>query len=86
MPRQNARVKSVHFNITVEDDQKMLKAIGKKNFSKYVKELIKADIKMNGQPKPVHRGGIKYLPKEAQVSKELNNHNKSSTSDQTPTD
>jgi hypothetical protein len=81
MPRQNARVKSVHFNITVEEDLKMLQAIGKRNFSKYVKELIKADINKNGQPKPVHRGGIKYLPKEAQVSKELNNHNSSPTSD-----
>jgi hypothetical protein len=64
MPRQNARVKSVHFNVTVEDDLKMLQAIGKRNFSKYVKELIKADIKKNGQPKPVQRGVIKYLPKE----------------------
>jgi hypothetical protein len=64
MPRANAKVKSVHFNITVEEDLKILQAIGKRNFSKYVKELIQADIKKNGQPKPAQRGGIKYLPKE----------------------
>jgi hypothetical protein len=44
MPRQNARVKSVHFNITNIEDEKLLKAIGRRNFSKYVKELIKADV------------------------------------------
>jgi hypothetical protein len=66
MPRENARVKSVHFNITNEEDTKMLKAVGRRNFSKYVKELIKADI----QKKELHKqsikqnGGIKYLPKE----------------------
>jgi hypothetical protein len=63
MPRENVRVKSVHFNITNQEDAHMLICIGKKNFSKYVKELIMEDIKKNG-PKPVQRGGIKYLPKQ----------------------
>jgi hypothetical protein len=66
MPRQNARVKSVHFNITNEEDSLILQGIGKRNFSKYVKELIKEDIKKNGQQTPpVKRGGIKYLPKQS---------------------
>jgi hypothetical protein len=63
MPRENVRVKSVHFNVTNETDHKLLQFIGKKNFSKYVKELIQEDVKKNGQ-KPIQRGGIKYLPKD----------------------
>jgi hypothetical protein len=63
MPRENVRVKSVHFNITNEQDKIMLQAIGKRNFSKYVKELIQEDMKKNG-PKPIQRGGVKYLPKQ----------------------
>jgi hypothetical protein len=62
MPRENVRVKSVHFNVTNETDNKLLQFIGKKNFSKYVKELIQTDIKKN-EPKSVQRGGITYLPK-----------------------
>jgi hypothetical protein len=64
MPRPNVRVKSVHFNVTNEDDNKMLQSMGRRNFSKYVKDLIQADIKKNEQ-KPVQRGGIKYLPKDS---------------------
>jgi hypothetical protein len=65
MPRPNVRVKSVHFNVTNEDDNKMLQFVGKRNFSKYVKELIREDIKKNELPKqPNQRGGIKYLPKQ----------------------
>jgi hypothetical protein len=40
MPRPNARVKSVH--VTNDTDNKMLQAIAKRNFSKYVKDLIQA--------------------------------------------
>lgn len=63
MPRQNAKVKSVHFNITNEDDERMLKAIGRKNFSKYVKELILADLNKKELPKqPIKQnGGIKFV-------------------------
>jgi hypothetical protein len=49
MPRENVRVKSVHFNVTNETDNKLLQFIGKKNFSKYVKELIQTDMKKNEQ-------------------------------------
>jgi hypothetical protein len=65
MPRPNVRVKSVHFNVTNEEDNKILQSIGKRNFSKYVKDLIQTDMKKNGQPQPVQRGGIKYLPKDS---------------------
>jgi predicted CopG family antitoxin len=65
MPRPNAKVKSVHFNITVEEDCKMLQHIGKRSFSKYVKELIQEDIKKKNEPKPIQRGGITYLPKDS---------------------
>jgi post-segregation antitoxin (ccd killing protein) len=64
MTRQNARVKSVHFNVTVEDDLKMLKAIGKRNFSRYVKQLIKADIERKKElpQQPIKQsGGIKFV-------------------------
>jgi post-segregation antitoxin (ccd killing protein) len=64
MPRQNARVKSVHFNVTVEDDLKMLNAIGKRNFSRYVKQLIKADLERKKelpQQSIKQSGGIKFV-------------------------
>jgi hypothetical protein len=65
MPRPNVRVKSVHFNVTNEEDSKMLQVIGRRNFSKYVKDLILEDIKKNERPKPsVQRGGITYSPKQ----------------------
>jgi hypothetical protein len=65
VPRANVRVKSVHFNVTNEQDKSMLQAIGKRNFSKYVKELIQEDMKKNGLPEqPIQRGGVKYLPKQ----------------------
>jgi hypothetical protein len=64
MARENVRVKSVHFNVTNQEDTHMLISIGKKNFSKYVKELILEDIKRNG-PKPIQREGVKYLPKKS---------------------
>jgi hypothetical protein len=63
MPRPNAKVKSVHFNITVQEDNEMLQHIGNRNFSKYVKELIKGDMKKGLHRQPSTRGGIKYLPK-----------------------
>lgn len=69
MARENVRVKSVHFNITKENDMITLKSIGKKNFSKYVKKLILEDIERKKelskqQPHIKQNGGIKYLPKE----------------------
>lgn len=67
MPRENVRVKSVHFNITNEDDAKMLKAIEKRNFSKYAKQLILEDIKKKELPKQSLKesGKLKYLPKQS---------------------
>lgn len=68
MTRKHVRVKSVHFNTNKEDDYTMLKAIARRNFSKYVKQLIKEDIERkkelpNKQPNK-KGGGITYLPKE----------------------
>jgi hypothetical protein len=58
-------VKPVSFNITKADDIKMLKQLEGKNFSGYVKELIKADlIKQGAELKIVHKskgGGIKIV-------------------------
>jgi hypothetical protein len=58
-------VKPVSFNITKEDDAKMLKQLEGKNFSGYVKELIKADlIKRESEFKIVQKttgGGIKIV-------------------------
>lgn len=60
--RENVRVKSVHFNI--KNDAELLKAIGRKNFSKYVKQLIKADIErkkeLPKQPIIKQSGGIHF--------------------------
>lgn len=40
--RENVRVKSVHFNI--KNDEEILKSLGRRNFSRYVKQLIREDI------------------------------------------
>lgn len=64
MSRENVKVKSVHFNIKNEDEKKMLKSIGKKNFSKYVKQLIKEDVRkkeLSKQQPIIKKGGIKYI-------------------------
>lgn len=64
MARENVRVKSVHFNIKKEDDEKILKSMGKRNFSKYVKKLIKEDIErkkeLPSQPVKSQNGGIVF--------------------------
>lgn len=61
--RENVRVKSVHFNI--KNDEELLKHIGKRNFSKYMKQLIKEELERKKEPpkQPVQKGGVKYLPK-----------------------
>jgi hypothetical protein len=59
--RENVRVKSVHFNI--KTDEELLKTLGRRNFSKYVKQLIKGDIqrKKELQKQPIKQsGGIKF--------------------------
>jgi hypothetical protein len=48
---KNKVIKSVAFNITVEDDVKILKAVKRRNFSGYVKKLILADINHKEQIK-----------------------------------
>lgn len=42
---KNKIIKSVHFNTKNKDDEYMLKAISKRNFSGYIKKLILADLK-----------------------------------------
>jgi hypothetical protein len=60
--RENVRVKSVHFNI--KTDEEILKSLGRRNFSKYVKQLIKEDIQRKKElPKQQsikQSGGIKF--------------------------
>lgn len=46
----NKIIKSVSFNMKNEEDVAMLKAIKRRNFSGYVKELIWADIEMKNSP------------------------------------
>ncbi|MGZ4161942.1 MAG: hypothetical protein ACXVNF_14260 [Neobacillus sp.] len=64
MPRENVKVKSVHFNTNKPDDALMLKSIGRKNFSRYVKKLIKEDISRKAEePKQTvikQTGGIHF--------------------------
>ncbi|NMH68630.1 hypothetical protein HF072_07525 [Bacillus sp. RO3] len=50
----NKIIKSVSFNVTNEDDKKMLKHLKKRNFSGYVKKLIMRDIELKG----VREGGV----------------------------
>jgi hypothetical protein len=42
----NKIIKSVSFNVTNEDDKKMLKHLKKRNFSGYVKKLIMKEIEL----------------------------------------
>ncbi|MFS0822192.1 hypothetical protein [Bacillus sp. 1P02SD] len=60
---KNKVVKSVSFNITNEEDVKFLEHIGETNFSGYVKDLIREDVRRRNQPlkivKKTERGGVK---------------------------
>lgn len=47
----NKVIKSVSFNVTNEDDTKMLKHFSRRNFSGYVKKLIMEDMKLREQEK-----------------------------------
>jgi hypothetical protein len=49
----NKIIKSVSFNVTNSEDEIMLKAIKKRNFSGYVKKLIMADIEAKRMAKAV---------------------------------
>jgi len=49
----NKFTKSVSFNITNKDDEIMLKALKRRNFSGYVKKLIMADIQAKQLAKEV---------------------------------
>jgi hypothetical protein len=74
---KNKVIKSVGFNITNEDDMKVLKAVEDKNFSAYVKELILADVPRDYSgplriTKRTSRGGITYVvPPLPQTAKEV---------------
>jgi hypothetical protein len=48
---KNKIIKSVSFNITNPKDEKILKAIKRRNFSGYVKKLIMADIEAREREK-----------------------------------
>lgn len=62
---KNKVVKPVSFNVTRQQDVKMLEYLDAKNFSGYVKELILADMqKKEAALKIVHKsekGGIKIV-------------------------
>jgi len=60
--REHVKVKSVHFNTKREEDSQLLKGIGRRNFSKYVKQLIKEDQKKKELPKQLksQNGEIKF--------------------------
>jgi hypothetical protein len=62
---KNKVIKSVSFNITNEQDFKILEHIGDVNFSGYVKELIQGDMQKRNQGLRIvqksERGGIKYI-------------------------
>ena len=45
----NKIIKSVSFNVTNEDDKKMLKHLKKRNFSGYVKKLIMKEIELKNE-------------------------------------
>ncbi|WP_051758215.1 hypothetical protein [Rossellomorea vietnamensis] len=49
MSNKNKIIKSVSFNVTNEDDKKMLKHLLKRNFSGYVKKLIMREIELKGE-------------------------------------
>lgn len=70
---KNKVIKSVSFNVTNADDERMLKAIKRRNFSGYVKKLILADINAKEQTKaenePVKRE-IKTEPKKELTASE----------------
>jgi hypothetical protein len=53
----NKIIKSVSFNVTNEDDNRMLKHLKKRNFSGYVKKLIMREIELNGE----REGGVPEL-------------------------
>jgi hypothetical protein len=77
---KNKVIKSVGFNVTNEDDKTILAAVGEKNFSAYVKELILADLRGNKSEyngplrviKITEQGGIKItlppLPQDNRVT------------------
>jgi hypothetical protein len=62
---KNKVVKSVAFNITNEQDVKFLEHVGEANFSRYVKDLILADMEKRNQGLRIvqksEKGGIKYI-------------------------
>lgn len=64
---KNKVIKSVGFNITNEDDMKILNAVEDRNFSAYVKELIIADLTRDEYVGPMRivkrtsKGGITYV-------------------------
>jgi hypothetical protein len=73
---KNKVIKSVSFNITNEQDLKILDHTGDVNFSGYVKELILADILKRTQDLRIvqksESGGIKYIIPSGKTPPPLN--------------
>lgn len=80
----NRITKPVSFNTKKEDDAKILKHIGRRNFSGYVKKLIQADMqkkeaaKKGGQPVKSIDGGIKFKLEDTHIGQQINDNDASS--------
>lgn len=72
MSGRNGFAKSVWFNHNNEDDQKILKHISRRNFSKYVKKLILTDIYNKEQKKAEKKqiSNIQIETSEVEMMKE----------------
>lgn len=72
---KNKVIKSVSFNITNADDAAMLEAIKRRNFSGYVKKLIKEDLstqtEKTAQNEPVEVEKEQSKPKELTASEKM---------------
>ena len=71
MSRENLKCKSVHFNKNTPDDKMMLKKIGKRTFSKYVKQLIKADLARKEMAKETNEETPRQEPEQLTVAEKL---------------
>jgi hypothetical protein len=69
---KNKVIKSVGFNVTNPDDAEILKAIKRRNFSRYVKKLLLEDIRegneQTAQIEPIE--GIQEAPKKEEPQTE----------------
>lgn len=66
---ENKVIKSVSFNKQNEDDKKMLKYFGRRNFSGYVKKLIMEDMKRKEAEKKTKEPAVGNKPDPANEKK-----------------